>query len=143
MKDATSYILSEIYRVLSGANLGVPIFPIARFPGSDSDLFVTINSAYFIPDRSKSGYSQEVYVKIGAVARVADNLLDEKRVSDLNSKILSALLPVNVQSQVINNSLEFDVYDVELNSGITFSEPYTNGRAIVRENEFAFKVNIK
>lgn len=143
MKDATTHILEEIYRVLSNANLGVNVYAIERIPGNKDSLFVRINSSYYISGRSKSGYTQEVYVNVDSVAVMDETNLDEKKVNDLNSKVVSALLPSNVQSQVINSSSTFSVYDVELSSGITFSEPYNNGRVIVKQNEFSFKVNIK
>jgi hypothetical protein len=142
MKDATLYCLEETYRLLNSANIGVPIYAVEQFPGDSDKYFVRINSAYYLTSRSKDKYSQEVYINVDTVARLEDNKLSEKKLSELQSKVLEALIPpLNGETYLSND--DFSIYDVDPPSGITFREPYNNGQVIVRQNEIVIKILIK
>lgn len=143
MKDATLHILEETYRLLSDANLGVPIYAVEQFPSDTDKYFVRISSAYYLSSNSKDKYTQEVYVNVDTVAMLDSNKLSEKELSILQSKVLQALIPQSVDGETYRSTSDFSIYSVDPPSGITIREPYNNGFVIVRQNEIVVKVLIK
>lgn len=142
MKDATLYILSELYRILSGANLGVPVYNIEQFPGEKEDLFVRVASSFDMPGRTKDKFTQELHVNVDVVNRMAGDLLSEQPAAELVNLVMNAIIP-GVNSSVFAAHPDFKIYDAIYANGTTITERDNVGVIYIRQLEFQFNIAIK
>ena len=142
MKDATFYILSEVYRILTGASLGVNVYAVEKLPSANDKLFVRLSSSFYLDGRSKDKYQQLLYVNVDVVWKYPDTQLTEKDVAQLSNKVVNALIP-GVNSSPFNDNADFNIYDIRNTAGTPLEARDATGVVLIRQLEFEFKILIK
>ena len=126
MKDASNWILTELYTLLNGLltynSVTVPIYAIAESPLDSANLFVNFSSGYITTEiGTKDSFIRPYTVVVDVVSRKQDASLSEREVNFVSNQI-SSLLKISPAVLGINGDSEFKVISIDLQDVRSFND---------------------
>ncbi|MCR9066269.1 MAG: hypothetical protein NXI00_20020 [Cytophagales bacterium] len=127
MKDASNYILTELYTLfgsISYNSVAVPVYSIAQPAPGTADTFINMSSSTVLEgDGSKDSFVREYSVLLDIVNRRADQVAAEKTVNDISNQI-GGLLKLTPTSLGITGNGDFDVVKINITDARLFTDRY-------------------
>lgn len=107
MKDATFYILSEFYRLLSGV-ISVPVFGTQVDTTSTANRYVVVSPSFDEQGGSKDRFNGNYYINVDINDIVPDNAQSWEAVVGIANEVLDIICP-NTQLKALADSADFAV----------------------------------
>lgn len=126
MKDATNYILTEMYQTISGnVSIGgnvVPYYSLHQDPSANDSLFMNVASSFIVPDpSSKSNFHRMYTVTLDIVNIQQVDLYTEYYINEVANQVMQLLKPSPSQVNVVSNT-DFICYNITLDNVVTFND---------------------
>ncbi len=107
MKDATFYILTEFYRLLSGV-ISVPVFSTEKDTNSNALRYVVVSPSFDEQEGSKDRFNGKYYVNIDINDIVPDNAQSWEGAVGISNEILDIICPNRIL-KALADSADFAV----------------------------------
>ena len=105
MKDATFYLLAQLFSILNG-NVSGSVYSIEQTPGETDNLFVRITSGFSTKDNNKDNFGSTYVANIDVINRVPRSALSYAELSTLSNEVTQLLNPT-VQHNALTENVDF------------------------------------
>lgn len=138
MKDASFYILTEIYRLLSGV-ISVAVFNKEQPVENMVTEYVKTASISALPSKTKDSFISDYLVNLDVVTLVNMNESSSFRLSEIVNEVLPIMCPTPT-SHSFNSNSEFNVAKVEQIGSVDFEDTFNTQKRLRKVLEFRITI---
>jgi hypothetical protein len=120
MKDATFYLLTEIYRILNG-NVSGDVFSIEQPHSNTSNLFAKVTSGFMTSSNTKDSFTGTYVANVDVINRVSNTALSYVALDALCNEITALLTPTPNQKGMVENN-DFSPIYVRVTGSTSFTD---------------------
>lgn len=144
MKDATNYILQQLYTLLNGnisynSNI-VPFYAFSQDPEETDNLFANVSSSFVTPfQENKDHFIRSYTINVDIVHIQTVNVVTEKAVNYISNQITTLVKPSKYTFGIADSN-DFKVVNITSDTARLFVDDIDNRKVIRKVIDLEFHI---